>query len=1002
MVAIAVIEELGAATTDPIRFGGKAAGLGRLIELGHRVPEGFAIAAELMETAIEQLGLRHEFDELEASMSTGAPDLDRGEAIRAALVGRELPPGVIHPVKVAAETFGDGMLIVRSSAQAEDAHDHSYAGIFESVAVEADDIAGALQFVWASVFAPRALSYAAHAGLRQVPRMGVIVQRYLPAERSGVMFTTFPGPEGDPDILVEHVAGTAEKLVLGEVTPSRLWLRMGDVGNDELAEAHTSELQRLATVLEEQFAGPQDVEWCVIGPDVFVVQTRPVTAPAAPAASGDVDEDLVLLHGTAASPGMGSGPVHVSFNVDEALALESGDVLVTPMTNPDMVVAMRNAAGIVTDVGGMICHAAIVSRELQLPCVVGTGTATTTLGEDEVVTVDGSNGVVLEGAVAAEHTAAERVSAEDLWTLWPEEPQPNAIPLVSTVQLLESVPDRVRRVAYLVDNDLHCDDKGLWVAGNGEHLSATLRRAADSAPQVDEIITVTGGAVSSDDLVSHVQRLGDARIVPGAELAVAWDGAGTPDDELSAVPLAHFAAPHATQRSRLGPIDASIARSLDPSQGPGPTPQIQHAAMPDPQWRQRWWDLLVEYGRFHRQFATTDATDDMHPWIEIRPEVLTSPLLKSLVQPGFEMVPHALEFVSTRPMHTKWAKCRFHVRADTFGATWAQLVQGTWERGFMEHFLRMVRRSYDHLAEVVRLFPNSDDEARGLEDGRVVALVTAWWPRWVEFFALCLFIQAQGEAILYPVIAETVDANLADLGDPPPERSWPGLPDLVAPTSPVLSAEYVTSIDDVRTQLDAAGLTDVETAAAAVHEGEPPELADVVHRHLERWHWMRDRDLLFEPWDTVERVIETALRTDPHPPVPYAENLERNRLALALHADLAAAAGRGGLMRHGVRFLQDLNVERENHHVLWLEYSYPLRRVVLEMERRLIAAGWEVDPGLVFYLQMPELLDAFEALPALPSSELADLAVARRRAYRHEAHLEMVPPETLYEEDDYY
>ena len=152
----------------------------------------------------------------------------------------------------------------------------------------------------------------------------------------------------------------------------------------------------------------------------------------------------------------------------------------------------------------------------------------------------------------------------------------------------------------------------------------------------------------------------------------------------------------------------------------------------------------------------------------------------------------------------------------------------------------------------------------------------------------------------------------------------------------------------------------------------------------------------------MERLIDTALRTDPHPPVPYADNLRRNRIALAFHAELAEVAGRGSILRHGVRFLQDLNVERENHHVLWLEYSYPLRRVVIEAERRLIEAGSPMERGLVFFLQAPELVDALEALPGALPDDLLALAVDRRRAYRHEAQLELVKPETLYAEDDYY
>src|SRR5439155_22531616 len=134
------------------------------------------------------------------------------------------------------------------------------------------------------------------------------------------------------------------------------------------------------------------------------VQSRPITAtfsrPGAPVQdSASRPNAAPILSGVPASPGAGSGPVHLVFNIEQALAIKRGQVLVTPMTNPDMVVAMRNSAAIVTDVGGMICHAAIVSRELGLPCVVGTESATATLVQDEPVTVDGTRGVVYRGVL---------------------------------------------------------------------------------------------------------------------------------------------------------------------------------------------------------------------------------------------------------------------------------------------------------------------------------------------------------------------------------------------------------------------------------------------------------------------------------------------------------------------------------------------------------------------------------------------------------------------------
>lgn len=163
---------------------------------------------------------------------------------------------------------------------------------------------------------------------------------------------------------------------------------------------------------------------------------------------------------------------------------------------------------------------------------------------------------------------------------------------------------------------------------------------------------------------------------------------------------------------------------------------------------------------------------------------------------------------------------------------------------------------------------------------------------------------------------------------------------------------------------------------------------------------MRDRDLMFEPWDTPQRVVETALQTEPHAPADYAENRRRNLFALAFHSDLAEAAGRRGALNHAVRFLHDLNVERENHHVLWLKYSYPLRRLFLEIQRRLIELGSLAD-GDIWFLQTPELLAAARNLPEPLPAEVVARVRNRRRGFEVEARFSDDDPGVT-AEDDYY
>jgi pyruvate,water dikinase len=166
-----------------------------------------------------------------------------------------------------------------------------------------------------------------------------------------------------------------------------------------LDDAEALALARLGLQVEAHYGEPQDVEWAIEDGKIFVVQARPITTlTAAPAPTGAAPTGQVLLRGLAASSGTASGAVRILLSPKEGRHLQDGEVLVAPMTNPDWVPTIRRAAAVVTDGGGLTCHAAIVSRELGVPCVVGARNATTALRNGEVVTVVGAEGAVYEGA----------------------------------------------------------------------------------------------------------------------------------------------------------------------------------------------------------------------------------------------------------------------------------------------------------------------------------------------------------------------------------------------------------------------------------------------------------------------------------------------------------------------------------------------------------------------------------------------------------------------------
>jgi pyruvate,water dikinase len=202
------------------------------------------------------------------------------------------------------------------------------------------------------------------------------------------------------------------------------------LGDDEVVR-----VAELGRRVEEHYGEPQDTEWAIDGDGaLWMLQSRPITTLDAGPAAG-----TTLAHGLGAAPGAGSGPVRVVGSIAEAARLAPGDVLVAPMTSPDWVPMMRRAAAIVTDSGGMTCHAAIVARELGIPAVVGTGTATRTLRDGEAVTVDGTRGTVAAGEAAAPPPPPS------------SQPAPAAAPPVTATRLLVNMSEvsQIARVAAL-------------------------------------------------------------------------------------------------------------------------------------------------------------------------------------------------------------------------------------------------------------------------------------------------------------------------------------------------------------------------------------------------------------------------------------------------------------------------------------------------------------------------------------------------------------------------
>ncbi|MEM4766257.1 MAG: phosphoenolpyruvate synthase, partial [Nitrososphaerota archaeon] len=325
-----------------------------------------------------------------------------------------------------------------------------------------DDLLESVRKCWSSLFTPRAIFYRTEKGFRhEKVLISVAVQKMVNSRSAGVMFTIHP-VTGDRNIIViESVWGLGEAIVSGAVTPDHFevdkntlrilaknivkkeveYVRDPKTGKTihakvpperqdapSLTDEEVVELARIAKLIEQHYGTPQDIEFAVdrdlaFPQSIFIVQSRPETvwsmkeAEATASSSGSsaisVAEAKIVVKGLPASPGVHIGKAKIVFSPDEAAKkIQKGDILVTKMTNPDWVPYMRLAGAIVTDEGGMTCHAAIVSRELGIPCIVGAKDATKILMDNGTYTVDARSGVIYEGEVAELVKPAEVKAAE--------------------------------------------------------------------------------------------------------------------------------------------------------------------------------------------------------------------------------------------------------------------------------------------------------------------------------------------------------------------------------------------------------------------------------------------------------------------------------------------------------------------------------------------------------------------------------------------------------------
>ena len=414
--------------------GGKGANLGEMSHLDIPVPDGFVVTANAYYRFLEESSLKQKIKTELGNLNV--KDSKKLQAasnnIQTAILKAKMSPDLEREIKLFYHNLcgqTDKPVAVRSSATAEDLPDASFAGQQETFLnrVGHKEVIKAVQKCWASLFEARAIFYRQEKKFDHFKvGIAVPVQLMIQSEVSGIMFTLNPVTNDRTVISVEAGYGLGQPIVSGEIIPDQYLVTKRDftiakktiasqdwqltkAGKIKIAKAHMKlqkmkdkhivELAKLGSTLEKHYGRPQDIEWALEKGKVYIVQTRPVTTLTLKTDIVElrVSDEEPLLEGLGASPGVASGGVVILKSPKELGKVKQGDVLVTEMTDPDYVPAMKKACAIITDKGGRTSHAAIVSRELGIPAVVGTSLATKMLKTGEVVTVDGSSGMVYEG-----------------------------------------------------------------------------------------------------------------------------------------------------------------------------------------------------------------------------------------------------------------------------------------------------------------------------------------------------------------------------------------------------------------------------------------------------------------------------------------------------------------------------------------------------------------------------------------------------------------------------
>ncbi len=441
--------------------GGKGASLGEMSNIGLPIPPGFVVTTEAYRKFIAQIAAKiyPELKQLDVENNEKLQAL--AKQIQDLIIKTEMSKEIQEEIVEAYQALdtkdmllqSEPFVAVRSSANAEDSAEASFAGqnaTYLNIKGK-QKVLAAVKACWASLFTARSIYYRTKNNFNHTKVfIAVVVQEMVESEKAGVMFSVNPVSQKPNEIMIEGTYGLGESVVSGAITPDeyvvdknseeiisrnivkKTWMFTKDPVKGEtmkadvpreLQEKETLEehevkiLAQLAKKIEDHYGKPQDMEYAINKGRVYIVQSRPITTldkkedvkEVVKEDTKSVTPSEIIVKGLPASPGIGSGKAKIVNNADELSKIQQGDVLVAEMTNPDYVPGMKKASAIVTDAGGSTAHAAIVSREMGIPCVVGTEKATQLIKENQEITVDGTKGEVYQGIIKMEEKKEEVV-----------------------------------------------------------------------------------------------------------------------------------------------------------------------------------------------------------------------------------------------------------------------------------------------------------------------------------------------------------------------------------------------------------------------------------------------------------------------------------------------------------------------------------------------------------------------------------------------------------------